>query len=82
MRDHRFCHFSVVGTCLDVNFLRNKQQMHTGRGRDLLASEASPRRVRYLLFDQGHEVELRIEFVGFRPGVREKSLLVQLLRYL
>ena len=56
--------------------------MHGWRVKNVLSSEAPPRRVRHLLLDEGHEVELRIKFVGFRPGVREETLLIQLLRYL
>lgn len=65
-----------------VDFSRHKQKIHNRRGKDELASKSSPCRVRHLLLDQGHEVELRVEFIGFRPGIGEKSLLVEFLRYL
>ena len=52
------------------------------RAKDILPSETSPRRVRHLLLDEGHEVELRVKPVGFRPGIREETLLIELLRYL
>ena len=35
-----------------------------------------------MLLDQGHEVELRVKLVGFRPGVRKETLLVELFGYL
>jgi hypothetical protein len=58
------------------------QSIGDRRRKFLLASETSPRRVRHLLLDQGHEVELRVKLVGFRPRVREKPLLVEFLRNL
>ena len=50
--------------------------------KNILSSETPPRRIRHLLLDEGHEIELRVKPVGFRPGVRKETLLVELLSYL
>lgn len=62
---------TLMQTFEDIN-----QSIRDRRGKVLLASETSPCRVRNLLLDQRHEVELRVKLVGFRPGVREKTLLI------
>lgn len=58
--------------------------MHNRKGerKGVLSRKTPPRRVRYLLLDQGHEVELKVKLVGFCPGVRKETLLVEFFRYL
>jgi len=50
--------------------------------KNILSGKTSPRGVRHLLLNEGHEVELGVKLVGFRPGVGEETLLIELLCYL
>lgn len=58
--------------------MRNRK----GEREGVLSRKTPPRRVRYLLLDQGREIELRIKLVGFCPGVRKETLLVEFFCYL
>ena len=47
---------------------------------DIPISEATPRGVRGLLLDEGHEVKLRIIYVRLGTRIRQEPLLVQVFR--